>query len=213
MVFLAVSRVYVPAQIDSGMYADWATQLRTMKPADHIFSFTFISLAAGETVASQPRCLRAALGVLRAMPCAPWQVYIAGWFSTDENIRELQNLPHSRHLELALASQAVEGSEQHADWPLARLPHTLPRTFCKVALDGRSLQQGEMRACVLNAPADRTSDQPLNFVLHGAQNSGLVAGLKATMERKDMYPHVSVQLDPGHMKQAEEQMRQIDLYE
>lgn len=143
--------------------------------------------------------LRASIQMLSALPCKPREVVIEGWPASPACVAELGSLKTIPALQSHLPKSLLclylstygEALDDGEVWPLARAPWLLPASFRVWALDAAMLQHSELRACVLNAPADRTAEAPLTIELQNA-DPGWVDDLRARMESLGTYPHVRV---------------------
>lgn len=181
--------VYLALQVELGAHLSLAAQLSRVNVTyiDSVFS------SCGKET-DQPKMLRANLAVLRALPCQAGVLSILTWSATPAVIAELRGLPAwSGTLDLRLRSG--EKLPMSGQWPVARAPQLIPRSYrawriCCAALD-KPDDSEQVAAFILNAPSNRTESEPLRIEVTD-RTELWVAGVREQMESDGSYPYVSV---------------------
>lgn len=76
---------------------------------------------------------------------------------------------------------------------MSRILRTIPRSYTRVEVEAYQLQAEEVTALALNAPRDRTEQEPLCVYLKYPEDeqAHFVAALQAHVS-EESYPHVSI---------------------
>ncbi len=144
-------------------------------------------------VNEEARLLCQALRLARALPCTPSTIQISHFIATDETVRELRGLPTTcKSLSLRLRSGQYSGNVRAPTvWPLSRAAVLIPRSYTHWTVSSAELREAELEAFLLNAPHNRTAEEPLCIEIVG-KDKAWVDGIMGTMTRLDTYPHVTV---------------------
>lgn len=153
-----------------------------------ITSITSVKIAPPQDLpaADQPKWLNAALRVAQALPCVPRShIYVAGWAATEENIRELRDLPN-------LPCKTHIWLQKDASVPAPHEPRTFPDLVGDVVIYTAGLTPSEVDSIMVGALAGRVPNAPVTVVLNKV-DQGLLGDLQAKVAITD--PHVKLLSD------------------
>lgn len=180
------------AQVDAGEHHHLADRLRRVRVTS--INELHISPAQNTFAHDEPRVLRALLVVLRALSCTGRALVLCGWRATQQLVAELRCLPSWEQLGLCFKQPADIPTPTHRlAGALAQVLGLIPRSFTYVYMDRGSMKdERDCEALVLQAPANRTAEQPLCLAV-GGQREKWVTYMQEMLLHADTYPHVTIE--------------------
>ncbi len=181
---------FLCAQVDAGEHHRLAERLRSVRVAS--IKELHLHPAANTSVHDEPRVFRALLLVIKALSCAGEALILDGWKATQELAAELRGLPTWPKLALCLKQPESPLPTHRRAGPLVQLLGLIPRSFTYVNIDRHAVRsEQELEALVLQAPADRTAQDPLSLVFGGWREEWMT-DMRAIVLHADTYPHISI---------------------
>ncbi len=151
-----------------------------------------VTVDADAAVSDHASLLRASLTLARAMPCVADVIVIGRFVTTTAVVAELRFLPHWWAIDLCLSGCECLLSAPEAQWPLARAPWLIPRSYTRWFFDtGDSLHPEEFETILANTPGDRTAQEPL-VIEFCAEDPGSAYTKASRMQLSGLFPHVTV---------------------